>query len=239
MLAAALGVYQTAAHSPEEINWPGLPPRCIVTVHWHYNAGFEEFLNAHGFVPIVTARNPLDVLISILHLAKHEPATARWLCGEAGDERLLAEAGPVSPEFLQYALGPRARVLLEVSREWAARGFPVVRYEDVTADPAAVLGSLIASLGEVPAAPLQQIVADHSLDQLRRFSEHHFWRGQPGLWRALLTKEIRTAIAHRHASVFEALGYDCDAAAAPSAEEAQDAWRRLCDPRPDVTPTGG
>ena len=85
------------------------------------------------------ARHPLDVLVSILHFASHEPQTARWLDGEGGDESSILGAEPASAAFLASATGPRARALLAVTPEWWPHGGVAVRYEDAVGSPEAAL----------------------------------------------------------------------------------------------------
>ena len=44
-------------------------------MHWRYSAAFEGFVRERGFRIVVTARHPLDVLISILQYAPTDPTT--------------------------------------------------------------------------------------------------------------------------------------------------------------------
>jgi hypothetical protein len=229
MLAASLRFHETAAHSPQEIAWSTLPPECIVAMHWHFSDEFARFLRHRKFFPIVIVRHPLDVLISILQFAKGEPATARWLGGEGGDERLLADADPTSPEFLEYALSARAALLLGISAEWTRHAVSVVRYERLVEQPAHVLGAVLDRMGRAPVVPSAEVVAGFALERLKRISKNHFWRGEAGLWRKLLTREIREEIFRRHGGLFHSLGYHCECPTAPTAEIARETWHRLCE----------
>lgn len=231
MLAASIGCSESSAHSPDEVAWPTLPSECVVAMHWHYSREFAGFLSSHALVPLVTVRHPLDVLISVLHFSQHEPSTARWLCGEHGDECRLMNTNPTSPEFLEYALSDRAAALLAISMEWLVHAVAVVRYEDLVAQPESVLGAVLEKIGCKSEAPLADIVAAHTLARLKPLAIHHFWRGEPGLWRKVLTRDFRAAIVERHAQVFETLGYDCSSSiAVPSREAALSAWNMLCSP---------
>ena len=229
MLAASLGIQNVAAHSPEEVPWRDLPTDCLVAMHWHYSDGFAAFLRSQGFSSIVTMRNPLDVLISILQFSKHEPATARWLNGEGGDERGLACADPTSPEFLQYALSERAAALLGISSEWAPHALSVVRYEELVECSETVLTRVLREVGETAVVPLSDVIAQNTMERLRPVSKHHFWRGEPGLWRKLLTQEFCRAISARHAELMAVTGYDHSHATAPSAEAVRELWEKLSD----------
>lgn len=109
MLAAALGIVETAAHTPAKIAWESLPPECLVAMHWHRTPDLEKILREYRI--LVTARHPLDVLISILRFAQSHPATTRWLEGEGGNENILIGADPTDAKFLEYALSDRAAAL--------------------------------------------------------------------------------------------------------------------------------
>jgi len=126
MLAGCLDMRVTAAHSPAEVNWEALQEDCLLAMHWRHTPEMEAILGE--FEILVTARHPLDVLISILQFSQHEPATARWLEGEGGNENLLMDASPTDKKFLDYALSDRAAALLSVSVEWRERARAVVPY---------------------------------------------------------------------------------------------------------------
>jgi hypothetical protein len=227
LLTGSLGIMEMAAHNPEEVSWQTLPPECAVAMHWDYSSPFVAMLRSLDFTPVVTARHPLDVLISILQFSQSEP-TARWLEGRGGSERVLRNADPASPEFLQYALSDRAAALLSVSAAWRSAAREIIRYEDLVKDPEAVLRRVLNTFGRSPRVPLPEVVAAHTFARLRPISTTHMWRGIPGLWRELLPEDRVHVIYRRHRLVFESLGYQCDHPAAPTREVARERWRALC-----------
>ena len=88
MLAQTFELDQIIVHLPDEIPWDNLPARAIVQLHWPADdAAFAARLAEHGFRVVVSARHPLDVLISILAFCQHDDSTLRWLGGAAQDER--------------------------------------------------------------------------------------------------------------------------------------------------------
>lgn len=230
ILAGAIGGAEVAAHRPEEIPWADLKPPCIVAMHWHRTPELCDLLRRADFQVMVTVRHPLDVLISILHFCQYEPATARWLEGEGGDESPLFGADPAGPQFLQYALGERARSLLGISAEWYASARAVIRYEQLVADPEGTLERTLPLLGCEARAPLSEVVRNNTLARLRPLSRHHFWRGEPGLWRRLIPPDHARQIYHCHRDLFELWGYARPAEASLSAAEARENWRQLCEP---------
>jgi hypothetical protein len=88
---------------PGEVAWDQLPPAASIAMHWPHSAAFEGFLRDRGFRIVVTARHPLDVLISILQYAPTDPTTNRWLEGEGGDERSLAAGDDVGAAVRKHS----------------------------------------------------------------------------------------------------------------------------------------
>src|SRR6266446_4724682 len=56
-------------HSAHAMDWEAFPAEGLLAIHWHPTPAFLDRLREEGFQPIVLARHPLDVLISILHFA--------------------------------------------------------------------------------------------------------------------------------------------------------------------------
>jgi Sulfotransferase domain len=199
-------------HSPLEIDWKTLPATCIVQLHWHPEPGFLAHLKKAEFRVVVLARHPLDVLISILHFALHDP-TARWLEGEGGNERTIYGAMPRSTAFLDYATGPRAKALLSISLEWGSlSGCTTLRYEDLLSQTAIELTRIAQELGVAPDLPVEAAMAETTLPKLRELTKNnnHFWQGQSNLWKNLLTATEATQIARAHSDVLAKNGYCCD-----------------------------
>lgn len=236
LLAGALGLPEYAAHAVEEIAWLELPPGCVISMHVHNTPVFRRHLDDLNFRVIVTVRHPLDVLVSILQFSQHEPATARWVGGDCGDESALAGADPLSREFLDYCLSDRAAVLLSVSLQWMADAAAVVRYEPLVESPQASLSELLDRLKLSSVRPLQQIVAENTIDKLRKdLSQYHFWRGTPSLWKRLLPADVAIPILNRHRSAFERLGYACDYDPRLTREQARNNWNALGEVEPQRT----
>ena len=229
MLPGATRGTSVAEHQPKEIDWEGLQPPCVVAMHWHRTPELVNLLNRRNFEVIVTIRHPLDVLTSILHFCHYEPATARWLEGECGDESLLFGADPSSPQFLQYALSQRFTTLLGISGEWHGSARAVVRYEDLVDDTEGTLERVLALLGCDAIEPLVNVIEASSKHRLRPITGHHVWRAEPGLWRQLITPEYAKIIYEYHREVFQLWGYERPQGPPLSVYEARDNWKRLCE----------
>jgi hypothetical protein len=225
-LVALYGLEERSAHTPNEVGWETLPEACVLQLHWPRTRGFVRTLEQHGFRVLVLCRHPLDVLLSILHFAGHEPETARWLDGAHGDERMIIGADPSSPAFRTYAGGRRARALIDVSPEWWKHALVSIRYEDLVAAPADELARIVAAVGVEPVLRPESVAGRVTFGSLQtEAANQHFWRGRPDHWRELLPAAVATELARPHARVIRKLGYEVRPDPGLSDEEAADRWR--------------
>jgi hypothetical protein len=217
-----------AVHTPDALDWPALPENCIVQLHWHNTVEFRSLLCEYDFGVAVIARHPLDVLISILHFAPHEPQTACWLNGEAGDEESIYFKFPIDPEFVSYAVSARAKALLSVSGEWwGAQDALCLKYEDLVHAPFETLNAISSKLGST-AVSLSDAIDALTLEKLKpSATNRHFWQGQPGLWRSLLPMEEARRIETAHGDVFARFGYLCEPDPTLTKEQVKSLWSDL------------
>lgn len=218
MLADLYQLEQFAEHTPDALDWKQLPARSIVQLHWERTPEFTAQLAEAGFEALTIARHPLDVLLSILQFAAHEPQTAMWLSGRGGNEDMIHGQAVGSEAFRAYATGARAATLLSVTPQWwNVPGGLQVRYEALVRDPAQALAAVIGHYGP-PLKPFDQVLPAITMDNLRaKSTNNHFWKGSPGHWKALMPADLVQAIGQAHAGVFEQLGYDWS----PSANQAE------------------
>lgn len=208
LLCALFDLEERSVHSASDLDWDELPERCVVQLHARRTTELETLIERHNLRVIVLARHPLDVLISILHFARHEPQTACWLGGEGGDEHTILHADPTSPEFVAYATSARAKALLSVSPEWWDSADARIRYEDLTADTHHELELVAQALDEVPVRSYSEVLDRVTFEALRREAANvHFWQGSPGSWQRLLTIPIARTIVDAHRDVLRKLGY--------------------------------
>ena len=222
--------FQRALHRPSDLGWRRLPERLLLQLHWPRSRAFRTRLARHKFRVITLARHPLDLLISVLRFSSHEPETAQWLGGQHGDEAAIHGAAPMSDAFLDYATGPRAAALLAICRQWSNRpGVQCVRYEELVRDPIQTLETLVATIGQpVHSEAIPQAIMAGAFHKLRASNHNqHFWKGQPGLWRKLLTAPAAERIAAAHHRNFRDLGYECDPDPALTIEDARANWQQV------------
>lgn len=239
LLVDVCGAAEVSADTPAAFAWADLPDRCVLQLHWRPEPRLLDLLEAHGFAPVVLARHPFDVLVSILQFAQHDGRTARWLNGEAGNELSLVGADPCSPAFRRYAVSPRARALLSVTPAWWGRAElrGRVRYEDLVAAPVDELTRLVEQLGLVPLRTPAEAVEANRIDRLRAETGNgHFWQGRPGLWRSLLPPDLVDALAAAHREALAPFGYDPSPDDGVDEAAALELWSSLdrpADARPD------
>ena len=230
LLAAAYGLRELGAGTPEDVDWDALPTRCILQIHWLPEAGFVERLRRAGMGVIVVARHPLDVLLSALNFNEHTHPGEGCISADCGRCAILG-AAPQDPAFLDYACGPWGGELLAFSPAWWGRpgALPVV-YERLLEDPAAVLSGLIERIGRPPTGVVAEAVAANTPSKMRSSfgaDRHHIWQASAGLWRSLIAAAPARAIFEARRDAFEALGYACDPDEALTPAEAERTWARL------------
>jgi hypothetical protein len=230
MLATILELEQIIVHTPGEVPWNALPARAVLQLHWLPEEPFVSLLEQHAFRVIVLGRHPLDVLISILAFSQHDDSTLRWLGGDGPNERPIAGARPLDEAFLEYACGPRARRLLDVSNRWWRRpGVCPVRYETLVDDTAGELTRILAALSAAPRKSPAEVAAESTPDEMRSQNVHmlfHVWQAKRSLWRSFLTAAAARRIFAAQHEAFETLGYACDPDESLSDAEAHAAWDR-------------
>ncbi|NIO35601.1 MAG: sulfotransferase [Planctomycetales bacterium] len=227
MLSQLIDGDQFAVNGIDEIDWKRLPANLVLQMHCRATHSYQDLLQQYGFRPVVLARHPLDVLLSILQYAQQNVhRTTRWIDGEAGNELALIGAKPCSPEFEEYATGPRSVALLAVSREWSL--LPqcrCVKYDQLVADTKAELTQLCRWLGVAPCRSISDVIEEHRIEDLRsRKNNNHFWQGQPGHWKKLIPAPLAHKIAAAHAETLATFGYTVDPDECLSVEEATWNW---------------
>jgi hypothetical protein len=232
MLSRVFELEERAAHSPDEVDWDALPPRCVLQIHWRRVEPFVGRLDRHGFRVAVLARHPLDVLISALNYTQYSHPRDGCTKGPA-DCMACAILGqtPRSAAFLDYACGWPAETILGYTRDWwPAPGVARARFEDLVADPHAALGRLVAAIGLEPRRPIAEAVRDYDMHRRRGFHDvwhYHFGQGRPGLWRSLLPADVARRIAAANRGAFDELGYACDPDEALTDHQADRNWFEL------------
>lgn len=232
LLADVTGAAALDVHRPTDVPWESLPQAVILQVHWPPTTALRQELQRRGFRVLTMRRHPLDVLISIVHFCRHEPQTRQWLDGAGGDETTLLSALPSSAAVTTYACSPRFAQLLAVTPDWTPFAVARACYEQMAAEPLPSLRRVLRDLGiAVPDERLSGALDARSLDKMRPTAgNQHYWRGSPGLWRALLTAEQVETLRPCVGPPAAALGYELDADPTTTAASSDALWRSLAVP---------
>lgn len=229
LLANLYTLVEQTGHSPDDVPWDDLPPRCVLQIHWNPTADFLGLVDRHGFRVVSPSRHPLDLLLSALNYAyySHDPVSCtRPACPTC----TILGVSPRSPEFIAYARSDFAGDMLAITRAWWSRPDTIrVRYEDLVADTPAELRRIIQALDAAPVLDPEEVTARLAIDALRSRPDvmhYHYWQGRPGHWRTFLTAEVATRITEAHRETFDALGYACDPHPALDAVQADLNWYR-------------
>ena len=199
---------ECSVHTAADLDWDALPERCVVQLHAERTPELEALVERYGFRVAVLARHPLDVLISILHFARHEPQTASWLDGNGGDEHSIVDATPTSRAFVRYGTSRRAKALLGITPQWWDRADVRIRYEDLLADTRRELELIALALDEPPTRSYEEVLEHVTFDSLQReAANEHFWSGRAGTWQELLTVPVARKLVDAHQDVMSRLGY--------------------------------
>lgn len=233
MLASALDVPHHAWHDLSDVDTSRLTGGFVLQIHQRWSSSFSDWLAGYGFRILTIARHPFDVLISVLHFCRHDTSCDRWLNGRGGTESAIRHASPWSPEFLDYATGPRAAELLAAGTDWWDMPDVVrTRYEAFVDDPETELGRVARTFGDCR-TDVREIVRRHAIDLLRpRVNNHHFWQGRPGLWRSLLTATEVNDLVRAHGRTLALYGYSAQADAVLTPEAADRNWHLIAAPAP-------
>ncbi|HTI51058.1 MAG TPA: hypothetical protein VL475_08905 [Planctomycetaceae bacterium] len=212
LLTSIYGLETIVCDRPEEIDWAGLPERCIIQLHWGAEPELIGTLRAHGVQAVTIARHPIDTLISMLHFSTTWSKTSLWFDGRGGTEDSIRGCLPTSAEFLEYATGPRACALMSISAEWwQIAGCGRLCYESLVNDPETELTSLTAQLEPVSAEAIREARDGNSLERLKpRVQNQHYWQGSPGHWTQFVPAQPARSIAEVHRASFERHKYSCE-----------------------------
>ncbi|MGH8783404.1 hypothetical protein [Paraburkholderia sp.] len=227
VLANSLDLTEIAIHN--YLDAPrSLPDRCALQIHWYREPNFQQYLNENQFQTLVVGRHPLDILLSVLHFIRHEPATNQWLMGNAEIPTDLSGQGPTSDAFMEYALSWGAENLLSISYQWwCDRNSLRVKYEDLVASPGKEFSKVVETLcSGLSADKIDVAIKNFDFGYFHSMPNRHGWQGRPGLWRSLIPGRMARAIYARHRRLFDTLGYNVPYTLT-SYRQAADNWKAL------------
>jgi FkbM family methyltransferase len=210
LLAETLHAEQLPVMHPADLDWAALPNRFVVQLAWERTRFLEHALREQGIAVVSVARHPLDVLVNFCAGAHDDDNLDSWLEGREGGEQGLRGAQPGDTAFLEWALSPRARLLLSLTPQWwSSPTTHRLHHEDFLAQPEREFAALLEACELEPMSDPSQTLASNPPARLRTGGDHA-WGGPGDLWRAALPAAAVDALMDAHREVIVALGYDPD-----------------------------
>ena len=165
----------------------------------------EDFLHAAYLM-----RDLRDVIVSYFHHTKRQDFRAAFPNFHYDN---------IEQFYFQWFL-PRVAPFHRIEThaiEYAQKGVPMVRYEDLYADPMREFQRLILRLGfDCDVERIRRVVDDHKIETMKRaqlafdveIAPEHFRKGGWGNFREDMPSTVRKDVETRFASVIEQWGYD-------------------------------
>lgn len=220
LVAQALDAPSALVEHPADLRLDELPDSCVLEIVWPRTEQLRSALLSHGFQIVTIRREPLETLLSYLHLAQVDKFTSRFLEDVGDGDGGLVGATPASDGFITWVTGNRAAALLDISASWAAD--PAVfsiPYDDFERDPSSELQRFI-DLTEIEIRPGQAALLDADGADFENLG--------PG-WRALLPRFALEACLAKVEPIAKKLGFTTwpGVAQFSSDEECSKNWREL------------
>lgn len=176
----------------------------------------QDFLQRSNIQAITLARHPGDILVSLHHFIRRQINGGLETTPHL---RVLAhDSAAADLHVMQYVRKAFHRELF-LTLAWAAVGVPVVRYEDLHADPYSLALQASRLVHEVPPETVVPAVADASLDHLQADDNHpwYYRSGRTEDWRSELSEAVvRRLLENPMVCRFcETFGYDFGTAYPP------------------------
>ena len=222
-LAEALGVLPQVADHPADVAFDDLPDRCVLELTWGRTEKLRRTLLSHGFRVVTVRRHPLDTLLAHLRLAQVAVDTSRFLADHSGADAVLVDASPQDPRFLEWAIGPRAKVLLDVSLSWSADpAVSSVHHHALVTTPRIEVDALLQGLG------LGELPEWATVDGIETPDVQDVGAG----WRSLLSTSFLESVTPTLFPIAERLGFHepFDVVSAQDESELRRRWATLTQP---------
>ena len=188
VISDVLGYPHFAAHSIEEFPL-ALPPDCILNIHALNNAPEREFFEKRSCILVALTRHPLDIFVSVLQFARHEPAVHKWLNGSCRIPYEVQNLCPDDVEYVRWMSEDGASNLLSPSHSWWTYEKTLVRlrYEELVRSPQETFNNLFERIGAKPKSSLQQALDNYPVSYFAQF-KNHGWLGKSCTYVKFITK---------------------------------------------------
>lgn len=184
------------------------PAKSICHQHFWPSPELDRIAVERGIGLITTLRNPYDQFVSwYFYVQAFAPAFRA-----VDDPAVRAIGRPIGDPVVLDLLATEFGTLLDQGVAWVESGGSfVVRYEDLHADPRAVLAAARSALGFEYAMPPEAAIAASERKAMRALGPDlasHIREGRSEGWRQHLTEAHLEVFRARHARRVAALGYE-------------------------------
>jgi len=218
LLSFAYGL--TSAHSrgvpnQEDIDaieaWLGaLPESSVVSTDFNYSPEVREACTRHAISLVAILRHPFDLLVSTYDVAQQRALSGKPATRDDEMQSQMVGKSLDDPVVLDYARNEFTGEVASLTG-WHESGVPVIRFEQIEADPAAALADLAAYLGVVDNANIARAVAlcpagnpVHGRPERGRRMEAL----PPGAWQERLPEITLDVLRERFTADVRRLGYE-------------------------------
>jgi hypothetical protein len=188
----------------------GLTENTVFHADCAYSQELADLASRHGVTLVAIIRHPYDAFVAVYDVAQHRQRKARNRA-ETADAPDRLSGVPIDDErILDYLRTGFADEVAWLTR-WHDSGAPVIRLEQLEADPAAALTALAPALGPLTAEQTTRAIATCARDNVIYSPPGYGRRMAPvasGAWRSRLSGTHLAILRDRHAADVARLGYE-------------------------------
>ena len=120
--------------------------------------------------------------------------------------------------------------MFAVSDEWSKDPSAIrVRYEGLVHDTKSTLAAIVDVLDR-PECDIDTVISECSLERLKPTAPNrHFWKGEPNLWKKLISRSVANQIYNAHTAIFDGLHYNIEGSTELTDDQIDKLWSMLTD----------
>jgi hypothetical protein len=187
-----------------------IPDQCVVSTGFAHSSELAAAAARLEIALVGVLRHPFDLFVSNYDVAQQRATRGKDKHVDPGPWSQLSGRTFEDPELVAYARDGFAEEIAWL-QNWQQNGAPIVRYEQLEAEPAVALGELAKRLGDLDDAGIVRAVEMCPRDGLvvsRPFRGRRMAELPSGAWRERLPVALHTTLREQYAEDIERLGYE-------------------------------